>query len=133
MVSNTSFSEDTVARLCVEYWKLLRAANKAVRALSDTGEASARRLEGQIRFSERQLQVIANDLGLKLIEFEGEPFRDGIAASSDNASDFDENDRLVVSRTIEPAVVKDMRVLSYGRVLVALAPQDKGKDDAPRD
>jgi hypothetical protein len=40
-------------------------------------------------------------------------------ASADNGEDFGEDDELVVAKTLEPAVVREMKVVHKGRVLVA--------------
>ncbi|WP_152986817.1 hypothetical protein [Pseudovibrio sp. POLY-S9] len=114
-IDNASFSPDTVAVLCVEYWKLVQTTRKAT---SLVGDPDGRRLEGQVKYSERQLSSLLHQLGLKLIEFEGEIFHAGISASADNAEDFSDNDELVIVKTLEPAIVAGMKVLKLGRVLV---------------
>lgn len=111
----TRFSTDAVALLCVEYWKLTRATQKATERLPD---ADGRRLEGQLKYSLRQLMVLIDQLELKLIEFDGEDFHAGMSASADNAEDFADDVKLVVARTLEPTILKDMKVIRAGRVLV---------------
>lgn len=122
------FDEATVAGLAVEYWKLVRTSVKMAGMLS---EAEARRFEGQLRFSARQLEVIMAGLGARLVEFDGEPYEDGIAAAADNSDEFDPGAALVVERTLEPAVVRDMRVLRRGRVLVSAAGTGEGQGEGP--
>lgn len=111
-----AFEEATIAGLCVEFWKLVRASGRTVALL---GEAEARRFEAQVRFSERQLAALIATLGLRIVEFDGELYEAGLAATADNADEFDAGTDLVVSRTLEPAVVREMRVLRRGRVLVS--------------
>jgi hypothetical protein len=80
MASSTSaaFSADAVAQLCVEFWKLSNATRKAINRLPD-GES--RRLEGQLNFSDRQLLMLVDQLGFRLIDFQSEDFHAGLAAS----------------------------------------------------
>ena len=117
MVSSTptDFSVDAISQLCVEFWKLSKATRKAIDRLPD-GES--RRLEGQLNFSDRQLAMLVDQLGLKLIDFESERFHVGLAASAVNAGDYPDETDLVVSKTLEPTVMADMKVISLGRVIV---------------
>lgn len=113
---NSRASLDVVAEICVEYWKLARAASKAIDHL---GGSQGGRLSAQIKYSERQLSVLCSKLDLKLICFEGEEVHAGISASADNEDEFSSEMELIVTKTLEPAVVRDMSVLRNGRVLVA--------------
>lgn len=107
---------ESVAQLCVEYWKLAAATEKALNgALASNGK----RLEAQLKFSKRQLDVLLHDLGLRLVDFSGERFHPGLAVSVDNPGDHEEDEALVVGKTIEPTVMSDMTVIRLGRVIVA--------------
>lgn len=107
--------QEIVAHLCVEYWKLARAALNAVDLIN---EKASRRLAAQVKYSERQLVVLSEQIGLNIIEFDGEEYFPGISASVDNANEFDEEIELIVTKTLEPAIVSDMKLLRKGRVLV---------------
>lgn len=107
---------DGVARLCVEYWKLMQAS---LRAADQLPEKDGKRLIAQVKFSDLQLKTISGRLGLNLVSFDGEAFLVGMPASADNGEDFGEDDELVVAKTLEPAVVREMKVVHKGRVLVA--------------
>lgn len=117
-----SFKPETVAQLCVEYWKLSNATKKAIERLP---ESESRRLKGQLNFSDRQLAMLVDQLGLKLIDFEAEVFHAGLATSADNAGDFPDETDLIVSKTLEPTVMADMKVIRLGRVLVEPANSEK--------
>lgn len=108
----------TIAELCVEYWKLMNVARKTTHQLSET---DGRRLAAQVNFSQKQLERLTAALRLRLVELTGEDFHAGVSASADNGEDFDDDEALVVTRTLEPIVVCDMRVVRTGRVLVGLA------------
>lgn len=104
-----------VARLCVEYWKLARAS---LRAAGQLQEKDGKRLAAQVKFSDLQLSSIAGQMGMSVVSFDLESFTAGLPASADNGEDFGEGDDLVVMKTIEPAIVRDMKVIHKGRVLV---------------
>lgn len=114
---------ESVAQLCVEFWKLSNATKKAIERLP---ESESRRLKGQLNFSDRQLAMLVDQLGLKLIDFEMEQFHAGLATSADNAGDYPDETDLVVSKTLEPTVMADMKVIRLGRILVA--PAKSGKE-----
>ena len=109
------FRPDLVAQLCVEYWKLARATEKA---LNGVLSRDGKRLEAQLKFSKRQLDVLLHDLGLRLVDFSGERFHPGLAVSADNLGDYEEDEVLVVGQTIEPTIMAEMTVIRLGRVIV---------------
>lgn len=124
MVSSPSISvsAESVAQLCVEFWKLSNATMKAIERLP---ESESRRLKGQLNFSNRQLSMLVDQLGFKLIDFESEFFNAGLATSADNIGEFPDEIDLVVSKTLEPTVMADMKVIRLGRVLVEPAKSEK--------
>ncbi|CAN0600167.1 unnamed protein product [Ectocarpus sp. 12 AP-2014] len=120
--SPKTLNADTVAQLCIEFWKLSNATKKAIERLP---ESESRRLMGQLKFSDRQLTMLVEQLGLKLIDFEAEVFHAGLAISADNVGDFPDGTDLLVSKTLEPTVLADMKVIRLGRVLVEPAKSEK--------
>lgn len=110
----------TIADICVEFWKLARSAG---RALAHIDEREGKRFSSQVRYSERQLEAFSQQLGFRLVEFDGKNFDAGVAASADNLQDFEDGIPLVVTKTLEPAVVSEMRVVRLGRVLVGPKPE----------
>lgn len=117
-----SQTTDSVARLVIEYWKLVRACGKTSDSLPDR---EARRFAAQVKYSELQLSTIVAHMGIRIVDFEGLPFTLGMAASADNHSDFDGAESLTVVQTIEPAILMDDKILATGRVLVG-PPQEVG-------
>lgn len=113
---------DDVAQLCVEFWKLLSTSEKALSVLP---HKEGKRFEAQLKFSKRQLDVILQELGLRLADFSGEPYHPGLAVSVDNPSEQDDDQDVVVSRTIEPTVMSDMTIVRLGRVIVSPAPVEE--------
>jgi hypothetical protein len=69
--------------------------------------------------------MLVDQMGLKLIDFEAEAFHAGLATSADNVGDFPDETDLIVSKTLEPTVMADMKVIRLGRVLVEPAKREK--------
>lgn len=113
-----------ISHLCVEFWKLTKAS---LRAASQLPEREGKRLAAQAKFSDLQLSIIAGQMGLSVISFDGESYTTGMPASADNGEDYDESDDLVVTKTVEPAIVRNMKVIHKGRVLVGRR-NDEGQE-----
>lgn len=113
---------EIIAQLCQEYWKLASATEKAAELLP---EKEAKRLSGQLKFSMRQLDVLMEKMGLRLVDFAGEPFHVGLSASVENAGDYSEDEVLVIDRTLEPTVMSGMTKIRLGRVIVGSVEQEE--------
>lgn len=111
-----SIEIESLAQLCVEYWKLMVVMEKA---LAKVQEKDGKRLEAQLKFSKRQLDVILQDLGLRLVDVSGERFHPGLAVSVDNPAQHEDEEVLMISQTLEPTVMSGMTILRRGRVIVA--------------
>lgn len=115
---NRPIDVEGLAQLCVEYWRLMVVTEKA---LARVQEKDGKRLEAQLKFSKRQFDVILQDLGLRLVDFSGERFYPGLAVSVDNPAEHDDDEVLMISKTLEPTVMSDMTIVKRGRVIVAPA------------
>ncbi len=113
---------EIIAQLCQEYWKLASATQKIAEVLP---EKEGKRLSGQLNFSKRQLEVLMQQIGLRLVDFAGEPFHAGLSVSVENSGDYGEDEALVVDRTLEPTVMSGMTKIRLGRVIVAPVKQEK--------
>ena len=114
-MESSSDQTNLIARLCIEQWKLLDRFRKVLETLAEPEKA---RGASQIKYSQIQLETLAAEAGLSLVEFDGEAYGVGTPAQADNLDEFETEDGLVVERTLEPAVVRDMKVILTGRVLV---------------
>jgi len=107
-----------IAELCVEYWKLEKVARKMIDNIETKQSA---RFNGQINFSARQLETLCNRFEFKLVDFSGQEYKDGMPITAENLTDFPEVSSLVISKSIEPAVIRKSKILRTGRVLLALS------------
>lgn len=105
----------TLARLAVEYWKLLKAFERTIGRLPHEHVAKTR---AQLRFSSSKLDFLLKELGLNLVTFDGKTFESNIPATALNAEDFTDGEILIIESTVEPAVVENMNVLLMGKVVL---------------
>ncbi|UPK12186.1 hypothetical protein IVA93_02885 [Bradyrhizobium sp. 155] len=109
-------SEETVARLAVEYWKLLRVLE---RALDSVPEDRRERYASQGRYAADRLDELLRDRKMSVQSFDGMDFEINLPASPVNGDEFPGRADVVVARTIEPAVIADMRPVLMGKVYLA--------------
>lgn len=108
--------EGTVAQLAVEYWRLLRTLERAVMLAP---EESRDRLASRADYAIERFEIILSEQKITIQEFEGLDFEVNLPVSPLNRGDFDGRGPLIVERTIEPAIICDMRVIHTGQVLLA--------------
>ena len=105
----------TMAHLAVEYWKLLKAFERAIGRLPHEHVAKT---TAKMRFSAGKLDALLKEAELNLIVFDGKRFEPNIPATALNVDDFTDSDNLTIESTIEPAVVENTKVLLFGKVVV---------------
>ncbi len=113
--TGTEITQD-LADFVVDYWKIARGLEKTATLLQ---KMESKRLLSQVKYANRQLSAYADRFGFRIVEFDGLDFEPGMAASADNFDDFEHEAVLVVTKTIEPAIVREMSVVRQGRVIVA--------------
>jgi hypothetical protein len=109
-------SDETMARLAVEYWKLLRVLE---RALDSVPEERRERYASQGRYAAGRLDDLLRERKMSVQSFDGMDFEINLPASAVNGDEFPNRTDVVVARTIEPAVIADMRPILMGKVYLA--------------
>ncbi len=109
-------SDETMARLAVEYWKLLRVLE---RALENVPEDRRERYASQGRYAAGRLDDLLKERKMSVQSFDGMDFEINLPASPVNGDEFPGRADVVVARTIEPAVIADMRPVLMGKVYLA--------------
>jgi hypothetical protein len=112
-----------LARLAVEYWKLLRSFE---RAIDVTPHDAKVRLSAQARYAAGRLEELLSDAKMKIVSFDGMTFEVNLPAVAINGEDVSGLHNVIVERTIEPAVIFDMNVILMGKVF--LTQSSKGGD-----
>lgn len=107
-----------MAELAAEYWKLLRAFE---RATTNAPESARGRMTAQARYSAARLDALTGKAGLRVVSFDGLEFEINLPAVAVNAEDVVASQLPVVERTIEPTVMSDSTVILTGKVFLASA------------
>jgi hypothetical protein len=105
-----------VAQMAVEYWRLARLVTRAVELAP---EDSRQRLAASARYTAARVNEILDGQKISIVEFDGADFEVNLPASPINGDAFPGEARLIVERTIEPAIICDTRVIITGKVLLA--------------
>jgi hypothetical protein len=108
--------KEILVRMTVEYWKLIRALEKAVERVPE--EHKSKTL-AQAKFSAGRLDSFMRESGLNVVVFDGQKFEANLPATAINGDDFEGDVALFVETTIEPAIVDSaMKVVSMGKVIL---------------
>ena len=108
-------ADQALLSLAVEGWKFSRSYLRLISQL-DAGEM--KRFNSQLRYFQKQLESNLNDVGYKLVNLEGQPFDPGMAATAINASDFSQEDKLIVDQMLEPVIMNNEGIIKMGTVIL---------------
>jgi hypothetical protein len=107
--------ELSLAQLAVEYWKLLRAVERAIDLMP---ESARQRIASQARYASARLDALLMEHKMSLQVFDGLDFEVNLPASAINSDEIQDDKPSIVERTLEPAVISDMRVILMGKVFL---------------
>ena len=94
--------ENTVIDMAIESWRFSRLFVRVAGKL-DAGETT--KYVNQLRYFQKKVEDSLVDIGLKVVNLEGQIFDAGMAVSAINIEDFEPNDTLVVDQMIEPVIM----------------------------
>ena len=97
----------------VESWRFGRLFDRLLLKL-DAGEQG--RYRGQFRWFQRKIKDSLQDAGMRIVNVEGHPFDQGMAATPVNIEEFTSDDALVVDQMIEPIILGPESVVRTGTV-----------------
>ncbi len=107
--------EQSLIDIAVESWRFSRMFGKVVNKL-DAGESS--RYINQIRYFQKRVEESLESSGLKLVNVEGQPYDEGMAASALNLGDFGPDEILLVDQMVEPIIMGPNGLRRQGTVML---------------
>jgi len=108
-------SENALIEMAVESWRFSRVFLRLISKL-DAGEAT--RYVNQLRYFQKRIEESLDEVGLKLVNVEGQYFDAGVAATALNIADFAPDDRLIINQMIEPILMSNEGLKRQGTVMV---------------
>jgi hypothetical protein len=99
----------------VEGWRFSRLFSRLISKL-DAGEGS--RYLSQQRYFQKKISESLEDVGLKLVNVEGQVYDPGIAATALNLEDFAPHDVLMVEQMVEPIIMDANGLCRSGTVML---------------
>ena len=111
--------DDLLIDLIVEYWRLLRAAEASLAWVPDERRA---RCVPPIRYAEGRLAALLERSGVVLAVFDGRVYDPGLPATPVNGDEIAGHAGTRVSRTLEPTVMRDGRILRFGKIILEAEP-----------
>ena len=109
--------EASLLELALESWRFQRLFSRALTKL-DVLEAA--RFTNQHRYFIGKIESCLSDVGIRLVNLEGQPFDTGTAATPLNIDEFGPDD-ILVAETIEPTVMNGAGLLRMGTVMLKKA------------
>jgi hypothetical protein len=94
--------ESLVIDMAIESWRFSRLFVRVAGKL-DAGETA--KYVNQLRYFQKKVEDGLNQIGLKVVNLEGQSFDAGMAVSAINIEDFEASDNLVVEQMIEPVIM----------------------------
>jgi hypothetical protein len=113
-------TERALVELAIEGWRFQKLFARALEKL-DIGESS--RLTNQHRYFLKRIDECLIEVGLRLVNLEGQAYDPGAAATALNLGDFNADDQLVIDQMIEPIVMSPSGLLRTGTVILRRAEQ----------
>lgn len=119
MKSEENGIEDTfrhsLIEISIESWRFSKLFGRVLTKL-DAGEAP--RYINQLRYFLKKLDDVLDEVGLRIVNLEGQPYDPGMAISPLNIGDFGPEDKLVVDQMIEPVLMGPKGLVRGGTALV---------------
>lgn len=115
-VRSSDDAADALALLATEWFK---TARRLSRLTQEVAPARLERERAQLAYSQRRVEETLEKQGIRLVTHDGTPFSTEIPAEPVNPEDFDTEEGLVVSETIEPTVICNGKILARGLVVLA--------------
>lgn len=107
--------ENMVIDMAIESWRFSRLFVRVAGKL-DAGETA--KYVNQLRYFQKKVEDNLNEIGLKVVNLEGQTFDAGMAVTVLNIEDFEANDVLLIDQMIEPVIMGPDGLKRSGAVMV---------------
>ena len=104
-----------IAEIAAESWRFERALNKA---LGKMDVMDAERFSRQYKYFADRVDRAVQAAGLSVLELTGSAYSVEMPVQAMNLEEFDEDEPLIIARTIEPVIMMNGRVVKTGMVMV---------------
>lgn len=105
----------SIAEIAAESWRYERALNKVLKRMD---VMDAERFSRQYSYFAGRVDRAVAEAGLRVLDLVGQPYSVGLPVQAMNLEDFDEDEPLIVTQTIEPVIMGDGRVIKTGMVML---------------
>ena len=115
-------TEEAIKSLAIDSWRLMVANEQLIVDLPDPKQkAAAAKMRNLRSLMHSHITSLLQKHGIALVVYEGKPYNSNYPLEAINVADFADNENLVVRKTLEPALVKDGRVLHFAKVILTRA------------
>ena len=118
---SSAIQEQPVMEMAVEIWRFLRAHERAIFAIPPEKRENDAEIRAESAFCailSPLLKILAGE-GIRLVAYENVGYESNYPVEAVNADEMGDSDDLVMSETLEPALVRDGKVLRDGKVFLA--------------
>ena len=104
-----------IAEIAAESWRYGQALHKVLRKLD---VMDAERFSRQYKYFASKVERAVATAGVTVLDLSRQPYSVGLPVQAMNLGEFDEDEALIITQTIEPVIMLDGRVLKTGMVMV---------------
>ena len=102
-----------IINLAIEAWRFAKVFERGITQLN---AARAKRHTSQLQLFLKKTEESLEDVGLRIVNVEGQPYDPGMAATPLNIEDFEPDDHLVVNQMLEPIIMDGGSLAQTGTV-----------------
>jgi hypothetical protein len=114
-VITTEAYKQSLVNLAVESWRFGRVFDRMLLKLDAVEQA---RYQNQYRWFVKKVDESLADVGLNIVNVEGQMYDPGIAATPLNIGEFGADDKLYVEQMIEPIIMSNDGLVRSGTVML---------------
>ncbi len=115
----------SIAQIAAESWRYEQALSKALRRMDPM---DAERFSHQYGYFARRVEQAIAAAGLRVVDYAGQAYDVGLPVQAMNLDDFDEDEALIITQTVEPVIMSEGRVIKTGMVMLDRV-RDAGKGE----